>query len=155
MSTTDKYRFEEPRYLWYCGTKKYREGDDTGTVEKLYRGAAVVPWYRPTLRDIMEYTEQLNNQCAINNLVWCWKECKCVPSTICRKASRTCFPQQVLQQGSRITTGATLNYNSEIHNTMTTEPVHVKNAFSQPAFRVSDSDRHKYKSESPCTLYRL
>ena len=49
MSTTDKYRAEEPRYLWYCGTKKYREGDGTGTVEKWYRGAAVVPWYRATL----------------------------------------------------------------------------------------------------------
>jgi len=45
----DKYRAEEPRYLWYCGTKKYRKGDDTGTVEKWYRGAAVVPWYRATL----------------------------------------------------------------------------------------------------------
>ena len=44
-----KYRAEEPRYLWYCGTKKYREGDGTGTVEKWYRGAAVVPWYRATL----------------------------------------------------------------------------------------------------------
>ena len=46
---TDKYRAEEPRYLWYCGTKKYRKGDGTGTVEKWYRGAAVVPWYRATL----------------------------------------------------------------------------------------------------------
>jgi len=45
VSTTDKYRTEEPRYLWYCGTKKY----GTGTVEKWYRGAAVVPWYRATL----------------------------------------------------------------------------------------------------------
>ena len=43
------YRAEEPRYLWYCGTKKYRQGDGTGTVEKWYRGAAVVPWYRATL----------------------------------------------------------------------------------------------------------
>jgi len=43
VSTTDKYRAEEPRYLWYCGTKKYRQGDGTGTVEKWYRGAAVVP----------------------------------------------------------------------------------------------------------------
>ena len=49
MSITDKYRVEEPRYLWYCGTKKYRKGDGTGTVEKWYRGAAVVPWYRATL----------------------------------------------------------------------------------------------------------
>ena len=49
MSTTDKYRAEEPRYLWYCGTKKYRKGDGTGTVEKWYRVAAVVPWYRETL----------------------------------------------------------------------------------------------------------
>jgi len=49
VSTTDKYRAEEPRYLWYCGTKKYRKGDGTGTVEKWYRGAAVVPWYRATL----------------------------------------------------------------------------------------------------------
>ena len=49
MSTTDKYRAEEPRYLCYCGTKKYRKGDGTGTVEKWYRGAAVVPWYRATL----------------------------------------------------------------------------------------------------------
>jgi len=47
--TTDKYRAEEPRYLWYCGTKKHRQGDGTGTVEKWYRGAAVVPWYRATL----------------------------------------------------------------------------------------------------------
>ena len=30
VSTTDKYRAEEPRYLWYCGTKKYRKGDGTG-----------------------------------------------------------------------------------------------------------------------------
>jgi len=43
----DKYRAEEPRYLWYCGTTKYRKGDGTGTVEKWYRGAAVVP-YRGT-----------------------------------------------------------------------------------------------------------
>jgi len=35
--------------LWYCGTKKYREGYGTGTGEKWYRGAAVVPWYRATL----------------------------------------------------------------------------------------------------------
>jgi len=49
VSITDKYRVEEPRYLWYCGTKKYRKGDGTGTVEKWYRGAAVVPWYRATL----------------------------------------------------------------------------------------------------------
>jgi len=49
MSTTDKYRAEEPRYLWYCGTKKYRKGDGTGTVEKWYRGAAVILWYRATL----------------------------------------------------------------------------------------------------------
>ena len=48
-STMDKYRAEEPRYLWYCGTKKYRKSDGTGTVEKWYRGAAVVPWYRATL----------------------------------------------------------------------------------------------------------
>jgi len=26
-----------------CGTKKYRKGDGTGTVEKWYRGATVVP----------------------------------------------------------------------------------------------------------------
>ena len=50
VSITDKYRVEEPRYLWYCGTKKYRKGDSTGTVEKWYRGAAVVPWYRATLK---------------------------------------------------------------------------------------------------------
>jgi len=49
MSATDKYRAEEPRYLWYCGTKKYRKGDGTGSVEKWYRSAAVVPWYRATL----------------------------------------------------------------------------------------------------------
>jgi len=49
VSITDKYRVEEPRYLWYCGTKKYRKGDGAGTVEKWYRGAAVVPWYRATL----------------------------------------------------------------------------------------------------------
>jgi len=49
VSTTDKYRVEEPRYLWYCGTKKYRKGDGTGTVGKWYRRAAVVPWYRATL----------------------------------------------------------------------------------------------------------
>jgi len=49
VSTTDKYRAEEPRYLWYCGTKKYRQGDGTGTIEKWYRGAVVVPWYRATL----------------------------------------------------------------------------------------------------------
>ena len=30
-------------------TKKYLKGDGTGTVEKWYRGAAVVPWYRATL----------------------------------------------------------------------------------------------------------
>jgi len=39
----DKYRAEEPRYLWYCGTKKYRQGDGTGTVDKWYRGSTVVP----------------------------------------------------------------------------------------------------------------
>jgi len=49
VSKTDKYRADEPRYLWYCGSKKYRKGDGTGTVEKWYRGAAVVPWYRATL----------------------------------------------------------------------------------------------------------
>jgi len=49
VSITDKYRVEEPQYLWYCGTKKYRKGDGTGTVKKWYRGAAVVPWYRATL----------------------------------------------------------------------------------------------------------
>jgi len=49
VSITDKYRAEEPRYLWYCGTKKYCKGDGTGTVEKWYRGAAVVLWYRATL----------------------------------------------------------------------------------------------------------
>ena len=49
VSITDKYRVEEPRYLWYCGTKKYRKGDGTGTAEKSYRGAAVVPCYRATL----------------------------------------------------------------------------------------------------------
>jgi len=43
------YLAEEPRYLWYCGTKKYRKGDGTGTVEKWYRGAVVVPWYHATL----------------------------------------------------------------------------------------------------------
>jgi len=32
VSTTDKYRAVEPRYLRYCGTKRYREGDSTGTV---------------------------------------------------------------------------------------------------------------------------
>jgi len=48
-STMDKYCAEEQRYLWYCGTKKYRQGDGTGTVEKWYSGAAVVPWYRATL----------------------------------------------------------------------------------------------------------
>ena len=34
VSTTDKYRAEELRYLWCCGTKKYRKGDGTGTIEK-------------------------------------------------------------------------------------------------------------------------
>jgi len=29
----DKYRAEEPQYLWYCGTKKYRKDNGTGTVE--------------------------------------------------------------------------------------------------------------------------
>jgi len=48
VSKTDKNRAEEPRYLC-CGTKKYHKGDSTGTVEKWYRGAAVVPWYRATL----------------------------------------------------------------------------------------------------------
>jgi len=52
VSITDKYRAEEPRYLWYCSTKKYRKGDGTGTVEKWYRGAAVVPWYRTTLATV-------------------------------------------------------------------------------------------------------
>ena len=46
----DKYRAEKLRYLWYCGIKKkYRKGDGTGTVEKWYHGAAIVPWYRATL----------------------------------------------------------------------------------------------------------
>ena len=49
VSTTDKYRAEEPRYFWYCGTKKYRKGDGTGTVKKWYRGAAVVPGYHAAL----------------------------------------------------------------------------------------------------------
>ena len=49
VSTTDKYRAEEPRHLGYCGTKKYRKGNGTGTIEKWYRGAAVVPWYRAIL----------------------------------------------------------------------------------------------------------
>jgi len=30
-------------------TKKYRGDEGTSTVEKWYRGAAVVPWYRSTL----------------------------------------------------------------------------------------------------------
>jgi len=30
--------------------KKYREGDGTGTVEKWYRDAAEVPWYRAALQ---------------------------------------------------------------------------------------------------------
>ena len=41
-----KYRTTEPRYLWYCGTKKYRELHGTGTVKKMvpwYRGSTVVP----------------------------------------------------------------------------------------------------------------
>jgi len=47
VSTTDKYCADEPWYLWYCGTKKYRKDDGTGTVEKWYRGAAVVPTVVP------------------------------------------------------------------------------------------------------------
>jgi len=39
----DKYRAEEPWYLWYCGTKKDCKGDGTVTVEKWYRGSSVVP----------------------------------------------------------------------------------------------------------------
>ena len=35
------------------GTKKYRVGDGTGTVEKWYRGAAVVPWYHATLLSVI------------------------------------------------------------------------------------------------------
>jgi len=38
VSTTDNYRAEKPLYLWYCGTKKYRKGEDTGKIEKWYRG---------------------------------------------------------------------------------------------------------------------
>jgi len=38
-----KYRTTEPRYLWYCGTKKYRELHGTGTVKKWYCGSTVVP----------------------------------------------------------------------------------------------------------------
>jgi len=38
LSTTDKYRAEEPRYLWYCGTKKYREGDWYRGTAQHYRG---------------------------------------------------------------------------------------------------------------------
>ena len=56
VSTTDKYRAEEPRYLWYCGTKKYGKDDGTGTVEKWYRSAAVVPWYHATLPYTISYT---------------------------------------------------------------------------------------------------
>ena len=52
MSTTDKYLAEEPRYLWYCGTKKYRKGDGTGTVEKWCRGNTVVP-RNTTLKQLM------------------------------------------------------------------------------------------------------
>jgi len=48
VSTTDNYRAEELRYLLYCGTEKYHEGDCIGTIEKWYRGATVVPWYRAT-----------------------------------------------------------------------------------------------------------
>jgi len=44
-----KYCAEEPLYSSYCGTKMYRNGDDTGTVEIWHRGAAVVPWYHATL----------------------------------------------------------------------------------------------------------
>jgi len=56
--------------LWYCGTKKYREGDGTGTVEKWYRGAAVVPWYRATLVVVsfnhhIQFTHLLYNRAAI------------------------------------------------------------------------------------------
>ena len=50
VSTTDKYRAEESRYLWYCGTKNYRKADGTGTVVPRCRGAAVVPWYRAILQ---------------------------------------------------------------------------------------------------------
>ena len=46
-STMDKYHAEEPQYLRY--QKVYRKGDGTGTVEKWYRDAAVVPWYCATL----------------------------------------------------------------------------------------------------------
>jgi len=31
----DKYRAEEPRYLWYCGTKKYRKGDVTWYLRRI------------------------------------------------------------------------------------------------------------------------
>jgi len=37
------YSTTEPRYLWYCSTKKYRELHCTGTVKKWYRGSTVVP----------------------------------------------------------------------------------------------------------------
>jgi len=32
-----------PKNRGTCGTKKYRKGDGTGTVEKWYRGSTVVP----------------------------------------------------------------------------------------------------------------
>ena len=63
MSITDKYRVEEPRYLWYCSTKKYRKGDGTGTVEKWYRSTAVVPWYRATL--VCTYVVKRYHQCYL------------------------------------------------------------------------------------------
>jgi len=37
----DKYRAEEPQYLWYYGTKKYRKGNCA--VENRYCDATVVP----------------------------------------------------------------------------------------------------------------
>jgi len=57
VSTTDKYRAEEPRYLRYCGTKKYRQGDGTGTVGKWYRSSTVVPRNTTTAAAVVKGTQ--------------------------------------------------------------------------------------------------
>ena len=96
MSITDKYRAEEPRYLWYCGTKKYRKGDGTGTVEKWYRGAAVVPWYCATLRHSNRTLEILDLHCiSIHSLPSCH-----TPSCLSRSLTRADLSERgVLGQG--------------------------------------------------------
>ena len=86
--TTDKYCAEKPRNLWYCGTKKYRKGQGTGTIEKWCRGSTVV--LRNTTFHIFLITyllAELKTECHCNfsrwflvvfKLLFCSEVCLCV-----------------------------------------------------------------------------